>query len=108
MILAPALFRDAERLIALLFLMIFDTPPEHRLDRIAIRGGCVRPLMALISLVEENRQSSKWRVGIDVCETAPATSFCGQAIGERGLFLIPDTLTDERFLDNLGQPARHP
>ena len=87
--------------------MIFDTPPEHRLDRIALRGGCVRPLMALISLVDENRQSSKSRVGIDVCKTAPDISFCGQAIGERGLFLISDTLTDERFLDNLGQPARH-
>ena len=107
MILAPALFRDAERLIALRVLMIFDTPPEHRLDSIALRGGCVRPLMALISLVDENRQSSKSRVGIDVCKTAPDTSFCGQAIGERGLFLIPDTLTDERFFDNLGQPARH-
>ena len=63
--------------------------------------------MALISLADENRHWSNSRVGIDVCETAPDTSFCGQAIGERGLFLIPDTLTDERFFDNLGQPARH-
>ena len=51
--------------------------------------------MALISLMDEY-QWSKSRVGIDVCETAPDISFCGHAIGERGLVLIPDTLTDER------------
>ena len=46
--------------------------------------------MTLISLMDEYRQWSKSRVGIDVCETAPDISFCGHAIGERGLFLIPD------------------
>ena len=98
---APALPRDAERLIALRALLILDTPTEQRFDRIVHFAANEFDMpMAVISLVDEDRQWSKSSVGIDVCETARDISFCGHAIGEPGLFLIADTLSDERFFDN--------
>ncbi len=101
MLLAPVLPEDAARLQALHELLILDTPPEQRFDRIARFAAEEFDMpMALISLVDENRQWFKARVGLDVCETPRDISFCGHAIGGLELFLIPDACADERFSDN--------
>jgi len=63
--------------------------------------------MALITLVDEHRQWFKSRVGVSVTETSRAVSFCAHAIEQQDLFIVSDTLQDERFRENplvMGDP----
>lgn len=92
---------ESARLAALRDLLILDTPPEERFDRIvqfAAREFDVPT--ALLSLVDENRQWFKSRVGMDACETSRDVSFCGHALGLEDLLLIEDASADPRFADN--------
>ncbi len=98
---APVPNNEAQRLSALRSLLILDTPPEERFDRIArFAMGEFDVPVALVSLVDENRQWFKARTGLDACETARDISFCGHAIEEAGVLVIEDTLRDPRFADN--------
>jgi GAF domain-containing protein len=105
---APIPDDDDDRLAALRRLLILDTPPEERFDRIvsfAAREFDV-PIV-LVSLVDEQRQWFKAVVGLDACETARDISFCGHAITSDEVLVVPDALTDPRFADNplvLGEP----
>jgi GAF domain-containing protein len=101
MLAAPIPFNDPERLAALRELLILDTPPEARYDKIVqfARDEFDVPI-ALLSLVDANRQWFKSKVGLDVCETDRSISFCGHAILQDDLFIISDTLADQRFADN--------
>jgi diguanylate cyclase (GGDEF)-like protein len=58
--------------------------------------------IALVSLVDENRQWFKSCVGLgfNIKETSRDISFCGHAILDDEIFIIPDTAKDERFSDN--------
>ena len=56
--------------------------------------------IALVSLVDENRQWFKSCLGLSMSETSRDISFCGHAILGNDMFIIPDTLADERFADN--------
>ena len=56
--------------------------------------------VALVSLIDGQRQWFKSRVGLDAAETARDISFCGHAIMEPGLFIIEDASLDPRFADN--------
>jgi len=58
----------------------------------------------LISLVDENRQWFKSKVGLTTTETSRDVSFCARAIQQEGLFIIPDATKDRRFAHN---PLRH-
>lgn len=101
MILAPIPEYDSQRLKALRKLLILDTPPEERFDRItqfAMREFDMP--MARVSLVDQDRQWSKSNFGLEDRESPRATSFCGHAITERNVLLVPDALKDERFHDN--------
>jgi GAF domain-containing protein len=101
MLAAPIPADDAQRLQALRELLILDTPPEERFDRIVRFAADEFDMpMVLVSLVDENRQWFKARIGIDACETARETSFCGHAIHRPELFVVEDALADERFRDN--------
>ena len=92
---------EKERLKELRSLDILDTPPEERFDRLTRMAKRVFGVdIALVSLVDENRQWFKSRVGLDACETGRDISFCGHAILGNEIFLIEDTLNDERFHDN--------
>lgn len=99
---APAIpDNEPDRLAALRELLILDTPPEERLDKIVHFASCEFNVpIALISLIDSNRQWFKARVGLDACETAREISFCGHAILQPDILLIPDALADERFADN--------
>ncbi|HEU6455988.1 MAG TPA: GAF domain-containing protein [Roseateles sp.] len=98
---APLPPNEKERLAALHALLILDTPPEQRFDRITeFAASEFDAPIALISLVDENRQWLKSRVGLDVCETSRDVAFCAHALLSTEPLVVPDTLKDERFADN--------
>ena len=98
---APIPANDAERLRVLRELLILDTPPEERFDRIVeFAAGEFDMPIALISLIDEQRQWFKARVGLDVCETSREISFGGHAILQSELFEVLDAALDPRFADN--------
>nr|WP_308936692.1 sensor domain-containing diguanylate cyclase [Duganella radicis] len=78
-----------------------DTPAEERFDRVTrMARRMFRVPVALVSLVDENRQWFKSAQGIDTCETPRSVSFCGHAILGDDIFVIPNALQDPRFADN--------
>ena len=92
---------ERSRLQALRALEILDTPPEERFDRITRVASLVfNTPIALVSLVDENRQWFKSCIGLDASETSRGISFCGHAILQRDPLIIPDATKDPRFFDN--------
>ena len=98
---APLPADEAERLAALRGYAILDTPPEENFDRI-VRLACrlFSVPIALISLVDENRQWFKARQGLEATETPRDVAFCAHAILEDGVLVVPDATQDQRFADN--------
>ncbi|MCE0494873.1 sensor domain-containing diguanylate cyclase [Vibrio salinus] len=92
---------EAERLHALRTLQILDTSHEERFDRVTRMAKRMFGVpISLVSLVDENRQWFKSKQGLDASETPREISFCGHAINQDGLFIIPDAQEDDRFADN--------
>ncbi|MDH4074716.1 MAG: ATP-binding protein [Acidimicrobiia bacterium] len=80
---------------------MLDTPAEDRFDRITRIAALAFDLpVALVSLVDENRQWFKSCVGLGVRETPRSVSFCGHAIMQSDAFVIDDAHEDPRFADN--------
>lgn len=108
MMLAPIPENEDERLVALHRLLLLDTPPEERFDRIvAFAAEEFDVPVALISLVDSDRQWFKAKIGLSICGTPRSTSFCGHAILEHELMVVLDATLDERFSDNpmvIGEP----
>ncbi|HTZ34411.1 MAG TPA: MBL fold metallo-hydrolase [Stellaceae bacterium] len=105
---APLPPGEAERLAALHQLAVLDTGREERFDRLTrIAAAAFDVPVALVSLVDANRQWFKSTCGTDLCETARDVSFCAHAILERKVMVVPDALLDQRFADNpvvVGEP----
>ncbi len=80
---------------------VLDTVPEEVFDDLTELAAriCEAPI-ALISLVDENRQWFKSKLGIDVNETSRDISFCTYAITQPDLFIVPDATLDKRFAKN--------
>jgi diguanylate cyclase (GGDEF)-like protein len=98
---APTPADEKERLGELRGLGLLDTEAEERFDRYTRIARQVFDVpIALVSLVDGDRQWFKSKSGLDVCETPRDVSFCGHAIVERGLLVVEDTQSDERFADN--------
>lgn len=94
--------RDTDkRLASLRQLHILDTPAEPAYDDLIQLAAlvCGTPI-ALFSLVDEERQWFKARIGLTAQETPRSISFCTHAIRENELFIVPDTYMDQRFRDN--------
>jgi anti-sigma regulatory factor (Ser/Thr protein kinase) len=92
---------EAERLAALRRYRILDTDPEAAFDDLALLASqiCGTPI-ALITLVDAERQWFKARVGITTRETSRSISFCSHAIEHDGLFVVPDAREHGTFRDN--------
>ncbi|MGE6764002.1 GAF domain-containing sensor histidine kinase [Corallococcus interemptor] len=108
---------EPRRLQALRSLCLLDTPAYERFDRIVRAASHLfRVPIALVTLVDEDRQWFKARHGLDATQTPREVSFCGHAILSPATFVVPDALRDARFHDNplvLGAPfvrfyAGHP
>lgn len=92
---------EAERLHALRTLNILDTSHEERFDRVTrMAKRMFNVSISLVSLIDEDRQWFKSKQGLEATETPRDISFCGHAINQEGLFIIPDAVKDERFFDN--------
>lgn len=92
---------EDQRLAALHDLGILDTPPEERFDRITRLAATIFKVpMALVSLVDRERQWFKSAYGVDAAETSREVSFCSHAVSLQEILIVPDTLQDARFSDN--------
>lgn len=80
---------------------ILDTLPEERFDRLTRMAKRIFDVpIALVSIVDENRQWFKSCMGLSVSETPRDISFCGHSILGHDIFLVPDASEDPRFADN--------
>ncbi|MFC5461502.1 GAF domain-containing protein [Massilia niabensis] len=92
---------EQDRLALLHELLLLDTPPEERIDKIVEFASAEFGVpICLVSLVDYDRQWFKARVGIDACQTPRDISFCAHAILQPDLLLVQDALLDPRFHDN--------
>jgi len=98
---APVKTNEARRLKVLWQYDVLDTVPEEVFDDLTELAAriCEAPI-ALISLIDENRQWFKAKVGVTLNETSRDISFCAHAIKQNDLFIIPDATLDERFANN--------
>jgi signal transduction histidine kinase len=98
---APLPPDETARLSALKNLEILDTAPEPEFDALTELASviCETPI-ALISLVDRDRQWFKSKVGLATSEMSRDVSFCGHALLEPEIFVVEDASRDERFKDN--------
>ena len=100
-VLPTAPHREDDRLAALDRYGILDTPAETEFDDFTALASliCGTPI-ALISLVDAERQWFKSKLGLDVNETPRNLAFCAHAIRGTGLMEVPNALEDARFRTN--------
>ena len=92
---------EALRIETLREFLILDTPPEERFDNLTrAAASFFRVQIAVVSLVDVNRQWFKSICGLDASETPRDVSFCGHAILQNEVLVIEDALLDARFSDN--------
>lgn len=92
---------EEARLAALDKLEILDTEPEERFDRITrIASEAFDVPIALVSLVDRDRQWFKSCIGLNTKETPRDMAFCAHAILKNELLIVPDAFQDPRFADN--------
>lgn len=98
---APLPPDEDARLAALHALLVLDTPPEERFDRVVrFAAEQLDMPMALVSLVDGDRQWFKSRMGIDAPESPRDIAFCAHAILQPETFVVEDLQQDPRFADN--------
>src|ERR1043165_6351566 len=92
---------EPQRLAALRSYGVLDSPPDAELDQITLLASqiCGTPI-ALISLIDSDRQWFKSKVGLTLSESSRVIAFCAHAIMQHDLFIVPDALKDRRFARN--------
>lgn len=101
MIAPPKPFNEKERLRELNRFNILDSAPEPEFDELVELASriCKAPI-SMISLVDENRQWFKSKIGFSADQTDRDISFCGHAILNNDVMVVSDTASDQRFSDN--------
>jgi signal transduction histidine kinase/ActR/RegA family two-component response regulator len=99
---APLPPNEADRLAELKRYNILDTEREAQFDDLTFLAKqiCQTPV-ALISLVDKDRQWFKSCFGIDACQTPREQAFCAYTILTPEQFIVTDATTDPRVSDNL-------
>ncbi len=98
---APVPANEKRRLKAVHDLQILDTSADEAFDRVTRLAAHLFDVpIALVSILDSERQWFKSMVGVSVRETSRRVSFCGHAIEHDGVFLVPDARVDPRFADN--------
>ncbi len=104
----PTTSKEERRQCALDALGVLDTPPEERFDRVTRLAAAVfRAPVAMVSLIDHERQWFKSSVGFDVRQTPRSVSFCTYAVAGDETLVVPDACLDVRFADSplvLGAP----
>lgn len=97
----PIPIDEAERLWDLHRLELLDTPADPCFERIVnLASEALQMPVALVSLVDTNRQWFLARHGLDAQQTSRQVAFCAHTVAAEDLVVIPDTLDDPRFRDN--------
>lgn len=92
---------ETRRLETLRSLKLLDSPPEERFDRVTrLAKQIFSTPIALVSLVDADRQWFKSAQGLDAPETPRNISFCGHAILDDKIMVVNDAAEDQRFCDN--------
>jgi GAF domain-containing protein len=98
---APVTPEEDARLAALRALGVLDTPAEERFDEYAEEARRIADTpIALVTLVDADRQWFKARAGFDTAETHRDLSVCAHAILGADVLQVPDALEDDRFADS--------
>ncbi|MEM7530624.1 MAG: GAF domain-containing protein [Chloroflexota bacterium] len=101
MLVTPSPENELKRLLAIQNLKILDTPPEQRFDRITrLATQLFDAPIALLTLIDAERQWFKSCQGVPMTETPRAISFCQHTIEQDEVFVIPDMHLDARFANN--------
>ena len=98
----PVPANEVSRLVALQGCRVLDSPPESAFDNLTMLASliCDCPV-ALISLVDSDRQWFKSKVGTELQQTSRQVAFCAHAILQQGVFVVPDATKDARFNNNV-------
>lgn len=92
---------EVRRLTVLRGFAILDTPAEERFDRLTrIAAAALNVPIALVSLVDSDRQWFKSCFGLDTRETSREVAFCAHVVHQKKEMVVQDTLLDDRFADN--------
>ena len=98
---APLPADETGRIEALQSYEVLDSKPEQEFDDLTLLAShiCETPI-ALISLVDRDRQWFKSKQGLSASETSRDIAFCAHAILDRDVMVVPDTTADQRFATN--------